>query len=190
MLCGKTLKVEHVISPVTPTFIIIWTNGLRDDVCTWRHALSHRSVMVKWRESAGKMFQVEETFQFMESKGEDAKELLDEKWLREFEFWCEIPVHCGRGSFRGRAMWRGNMWELLKPIWPRGRRRCYKETRVTCFQSMMGQICTAALPITLFVEKLSKQNRALRASFLTLEPRKSSLNFSAIHLQLTVKKHL
>lgn len=123
---------------------------------------------------------------FMESKGEDAKELLDEKWLCEFEFWCEIPVHCGRGSFRGRAMWRGNMWELLKPIWPRGRRRCYKETRVTCFQSMMEQICTAALPITLFVEKLSKQNRALRASFLTLEPRKSSLNFSAIHLQLTV----
>lgn len=56
--------------------------------------------MVKLRESAGKMFQVE----FMESKGKDAKELVDEKWLCEFEIWCKIPVHCGRGSFRGRAM--------------------------------------------------------------------------------------
>ena len=103
-LCAKALKMEHVMSTITRVVNLIRAKGLNHrqfKSFPEEIGLEYRDVPyhteVRWL-SRGKVlnrcFELrEEICQFMESKGKDATELRDKKFLCELVFLCDILSH-------------------------------------------------------------------------------------------------
>ena len=106
-LCGKALKIEHVMSTIARVVNLIRAKGfnyrqfksfLEEIGSEYRDVPYHTEV--RWL-SRGKVLNrcfrcfklCEKICQFMESKGKDATELRDERFLCELVFLCDILSH-------------------------------------------------------------------------------------------------
>lgn len=103
-LCGKALKMEHVMTTVTQVVNFIRAKGLNHrqfksflDECGSEYTDVPYHTEVRWL-SRGKVlnrfFELrEEICQFLESKGKDTAELREKKFLCELAFLCDISSH-------------------------------------------------------------------------------------------------
>ena len=106
-LCGKALKMEHAMSTITRVVNLVRAKGLNHrqfKSFLEEIGLEYRDVPyhteVRWL-GRGKVLNrcfrcfelCEEICQFMESKGKDAVELRDKKFLCELVFLCDIQSH-------------------------------------------------------------------------------------------------
>ncbi|XP_023808973.1 general transcription factor II-I repeat domain-containing protein 2B-like [Oryzias latipes] len=103
-LCGKALKMDHIMNTVTQIVNFIEAKGLNHrqfksflgELGADHSDMPHHTE-VRWL-SRGKVakrcFELrEEICLFMESKGKDTTELRDEKFQCEFAFLCDIMNH-------------------------------------------------------------------------------------------------
>ncbi|KAK0133129.1 General transcription factor II-I repeat domain-containing protein 2 [Merluccius polli] len=85
-LCGKALKMEHVMTTVTRVVKFIRAKGL-----------NHRQFKSLLEECGSEYADVphhtEEICQFLESKGKDTAELREQTFLCELAFMCDITSH-------------------------------------------------------------------------------------------------
>uniref|UniRef100_A0A3P8RHG8 Uncharacterized protein n=1 Tax=Astatotilapia calliptera TaxID=8154 RepID=A0A3P8RHG8_ASTCA len=169
-LCGKALKMEHVMTAVTRVVNFIRAKGLNHrqfksflEECGSEDVPYHTEV--RWL-SRGKVlnrcFELrEEIFQFLESKGQDTAELREQEFLCELAFMCDITSHLialnlqlqGRGriitdmytavrAFKTKlCLWQNQMLQGNLGHFP-------------CCQTMNMQISTAVFPCAQFAEKL------------------------------------
>ncbi|XP_059832923.1 general transcription factor II-I repeat domain-containing protein 2-like [Hypanus sabinus] len=103
-LCGKALKMEHIMSTITRAVNFIRAKGLNhrefksflEELGSEYNDLPYHTE-VRWlsqRKELKRCFELrEEICQFMESKGKDTTGLRDKKLLCEMAFLCDITSH-------------------------------------------------------------------------------------------------
>ncbi|KAL0163337.1 hypothetical protein M9458_042733, partial [Cirrhinus mrigala] len=192
-LCGKALKMEHVMSTVTQT-----VNFIR------ARALNHRQFQsfleeiqselgdvpyhteVRWlsREKVlNRFFELrEEICQFMESKGKDSTVIRDEKWLHELAFLCDITKHLTALNLQlqGRNRVITDMYDAVKAFQAKLRlweiqmqqgNLCH----FPCCQTITSQASNAAFPNAHFADKLSTLRAEFTRRFADFEAQKFNL---------------
>lgn len=177
-LCGKVLKMEHLMSTATVNFIRAeglnhrqFQSFLREIDSEFADIPYHTEV--RWL-SPGKILNRvfvlhEEICQFMDSKGKDPTVLRDEKWKCELVFLADTTAHLNTLNLQlqGRDCMITDMYDAVKAfqvkllLWKTQMRQC-NLPHFSCCQVMVNQVGATMFPITNFADKLS----ALRTEFL------------------------
>ena len=207
-LCGKALKMEHVVTTITRVVNFIRAKGLNHrqfksllEECGSEHADVPYHTEVRWL-SRGKVlnrcFELhEEICQFLENKGKDTTELRDQQFLCELTFLCDITSHLDalNRQLQGRERIITDMYAAVRAFKTNcacGRIRCCKET--WAISPAAKQLQRRSLPPCSHVHSLLKSSAhcapSLPVDLPTLMSRNVGLNCSAIHLQLTWKTSL
>lgn len=103
-LCGKVLKMDHVMSTVTQAVNFITANGLNHcqfqsfmrEIDSEFGDLPYHTEMrwLSWGKVLNGVFELgEEICQFLDCKGKDSTLLRDEKWKCELAFLADITSH-------------------------------------------------------------------------------------------------
>ncbi|XP_069764237.1 general transcription factor II-I repeat domain-containing protein 2A-like [Narcine bancroftii] len=178
-LCGKALKMEHIMNTVTRVVNFIRAKGLNHrQFKSFLEELGSEygdvpyHTEVRWL-CRGKVlkrcFELrEEIYLFMESKGKDTTELRDKKFQCELAFLCDIVSHLDALNLQlqGRGPVITDMYSAVRAF---RTKLCLWETQMLqgnmahslCCQMMKEQISPAVLPSAEFAEKLN----VLRAEF-------------------------
>ena len=178
-LCGKALKMEHVVTTITRVVNFIRAKGLNHrrfksllEECGSEHADVPYHTEVRWL-SRGKVlnrcFELhEEIFQFLENKGKDTAELREQQFLCELTFLCDITSHLDalNRQLQGRERIITDMYAAVRAF---KTKLCLWENQMLqgnlghfpCCQTITTQISTAVFPCAQFAQKLG----ALRAEF-------------------------
>ena len=132
----------------------------------------------------------------MESKGKDATELQDKKFLCKLAFLCDILSYLDvlNLQLQGQDRVITDMWAAVRAF---KTKLCLWETQMLqenmghfqCCQNIKEQISTIVFPSAQFAKKLSALSASLPADLPTLNPRNVGLNCSVICLQLTWRAH-
>ncbi|XP_027132797.1 general transcription factor II-I repeat domain-containing protein 2-like [Larimichthys crocea] len=171
-LCGKALKMDHIMSTVTQVVNFIKAKGLNHrqfksflEELGADHSDMPYHTEVRWL-SRGKVakrfFELrEEICLFMESKGKDTTELRDEKFQCELAFLCDIMNHLDALNLQlqGRAHVITDMYYAVRAF--RTKLRLWESqmqqgnlAHFLCCQVMKEQTATAVMPFAQFAEKL------------------------------------
>ncbi|XP_072239317.1 general transcription factor II-I repeat domain-containing protein 2-like [Leuresthes tenuis] len=191
-LCGKVLKMDHVMSTVTQTVNFIRAKGLnhrqfrsfmREIDSEFADIPYHTEV--RWL-SRGKVlnrvFELSnEICQFMDSKGKDSTVLRDEKWKCELAFLADITAHLNALNLQlqGRDRMITNMYDAVKAfqvkllLWETQMQKC-NLPHFPCCQVMLNQISTNVFPKTDFADKLSTLRAEFARRFSDFEAQKKS----------------
>ncbi|KAL6480985.1 hypothetical protein MHYP_G00090650 [Metynnis hypsauchen] len=178
-LCGKALKMDHVMTTVTKVVNFIRAKGLNHrqfqsflKECGSEYADVPYHTEVRWL-SRGKVlsscFELGmELCQFLESKGKDTAALRDQKFLCELAFLCDISSHLDALNLQlqGRGCIITDMYAAVRAF---KTKLCLWENQMLqgnlghfpCCQTIKTQISTAVFPCAQFAQKLS----ALGAEF-------------------------
>uniref|UniRef100_A0A8K9WVF7 SPIN-DOC-like zinc-finger domain-containing protein n=1 Tax=Oncorhynchus mykiss TaxID=8022 RepID=A0A8K9WVF7_ONCMY len=139
-LCGKALKMEHVMSIITRTVNFIRAKGLNHrqfkafltELETEHGDLPYHTE-VRWL-SQGKVLQRcfelrEEICLFLDSKGKDTTQLRDEMFLCEMAFLCDITSHLNAINLQlqGRDRVISDMYSTVKAF----------KTKLTLWETQM-----------------------------------------------------
>ncbi|XP_076135597.1 general transcription factor II-I repeat domain-containing protein 2, partial [Alosa pseudoharengus] len=172
-LCGKALKIEHVLSILTRAVNFIRAKGLNhrqfkallDELDTEHGDLPYHT-NVRWL-SQGKVLQRcfelhEEICLFMESKGKDTTKLRDETFVCEMEFLCDITSHLNvlNLQLQGWGHVISDMYSTVKAfktklsLWEMQMRKENLSHFPSC-QTMKEKLSTAVFPSAQFADKLN-----------------------------------
>ncbi|CAI5691491.1 unnamed protein product [Oreochromis niloticus] len=171
-LCGKALRMEHVMTAVTRVVNFIRAKGLNHrqfksflEECGSEYGDVPYHTEVRWL-SRGKVlnrcFELrEEIFQFLESKGQDTAELREQEFLCELAFMCDITSHLDALNLQlqGRGRIITDMYAAVRAF---KTKLCLWQNQMLqgnlghfpCCQAMNMQISTAVFPCAQFAEKL------------------------------------
>ncbi|KAM4566993.1 general transcription factor II-I repeat domain-containing protein 2-like [Odontesthes bonariensis] len=191
-LCGKALKMEHVMSTIKRAVNIIRAKGLNHrqfkaflgEFDTEYGDLPYHTE-VRWL-SQGKVLQRcfelrEEICMFMESKGKDTTELRDETFLCEMAFLCDITSHLNvvNLQLQGRGRVISDMYTTVKAfktklsLWETQMRKENLSHFSSC-QTMKEKLSTAVFPSAQFADKLNTLAADFQRRFADFEAQKSS----------------
>ena len=189
-LCGKALKMEHVMSTISRAVNFIRGRGLNHhqfkaflgELDTEYGDLPYHTE-VRWL-SQGKVMQRcfelrEETCLFMESKGKDTTELRDETFLCEMAFLCDIMSHLNvmNLQLQGRGRVISDMHSTLQAfktklsLWEMQMRKENLSHFPSC-QTMKERLSTAVFPTAQFADKLNILAADFRRRFADFEAQK------------------
>lgn len=189
-LCGKSMRMEHVLSTVTSVVNLIRAKGLNhrqfksflDEIGSEYTDVPYHTD-VRWL-SRGKVLNRflelhEEICQFLESKGKDTTGLRDKKFLCELAFLCDILKHLDALNLQlqGRGHVITDMYAAVKAF--RTKLRLW-ETQLLgrnmghfpCCQAIQHQISPATVPTAQFAEKLSLLSAEFTRRFADFEAQK------------------
>ncbi|XP_076827101.1 general transcription factor II-I repeat domain-containing protein 2 [Brachyhypopomus gauderio] len=190
-LCGKALKMEHVMSTITRAVNTIRAKGLNHrqfkaflgELDTEYGDLPYHTE-VRWL-SQGKVLQRcfelrEEICLFMESKGKDTTELRDETFLCEMAFLCDITSHLNvmNLQLQGRGCVISDMYSTVKAfktklsLWETQMQKDNLSHFSSC-QTMKEKLSTAVFPSARFADKLNILAADFRRRFADFEAQKS-----------------
>ncbi|KAJ8375466.1 hypothetical protein SKAU_G00060460 [Synaphobranchus kaupii] len=190
-LCGKALKMEHVMSTITRAVNFIRPKGLNHrqfkallgELDTEYGDLPYHTE-VRWL-SQGKVlkrcFELrEEICLFMESKGKDTTELRDETFLCEMAFLCDITSHLNvmNLQLQGRGRVVSDMYSTVRAfktklsLWETKMRKENLSHFPSC-QTMKEKLSTAVFPSAQFADKLNILAADFRRRFADFEAQKS-----------------
>uniref|UniRef100_A0A3P9DNK1 SPIN-DOC-like zinc-finger domain-containing protein n=1 Tax=Maylandia zebra TaxID=106582 RepID=A0A3P9DNK1_9CICH len=187
-LCGKALKMEHVMTAVTRVINFIRAKGLNHrqfksflEECGSEDVPYHTEV--RWL-SRGKVlnrcFELrEEIFQFLESKGQDTAELREQEFLCELAFMCDITSHLDALNLQlqGRGRIITDMYAAVRAF---KTKLCLWQNQMLqgnlghfpCCQTMNMQISTAVFPCVQFAEKLCVLSTVFTRRFADFDAQK------------------
>uniref|UniRef100_A0A3P9L2A9 Uncharacterized protein n=1 Tax=Oryzias latipes TaxID=8090 RepID=A0A3P9L2A9_ORYLA len=189
-LCGKALKMEHVMSTITRAVNFIRARGLNHrqfkaflgELDTEYSDLPYHTE-VRWL-SQGKVLQRcfelhEEIRLFMESKGKDTTELRDELFLCEMAFLCDITSHLNvmNLQLQGRGRVISDMYSTVQAfktklsLWETQMRKENLSHFPSC-QTMKEKLSTAVFPTAQFADKLNILAADFRRRFADFEAQK------------------
>lgn len=189
-LCGKALKMEHVMSTITRAVNFIRARGLNHrqfkaflgELDTEYGDLPYHTE-VRWL-SQGKVLQRcfelrEEICLFMESKGKDTTELRDETFLCEMAFLCDITSHLNvmNLQLQGRGRVITDMYSTVQAfktklsLWETQMRKENLSHFPSC-QTMKERLSTAVFPSAQFADKLNILAADFRRRFADFEAQK------------------
>lgn len=186
-LCGKALKMEHVMSTITRAVNFIRAKGLNHrqfkaflgELDTEYGDLPYHTE-VRWL-SRGKVLQRcfelrEEICLFMESKGKDTTELRDETFLCEMAFLCDIASHLNvmNLQLQGRGRVISDMYSTVKAF--KTKLSLMQKENLSHFsscQTMKEKLSTAVFPCAQFANKLNILAADFRRRFADFDAQKS-----------------
>uniref|UniRef100_A0A8K9XV45 SPIN-DOC-like zinc-finger domain-containing protein n=1 Tax=Oncorhynchus mykiss TaxID=8022 RepID=A0A8K9XV45_ONCMY len=192
-LCGKALKMEHVMSIITRTVNFIRAKGLNHrqfkafltELETEHGDLPYHTE-VRWL-SQGKVLQRcfelrEEICLFLDSKGKDTTQLRDEMFLCEMAFLCDITSHLNAINLQlqGRDRVISDMYSTVKAfktkltLWETQMRKENLSHFPSC-QTMKEKLSTSAFPSTQLADKIGMLAADFRRRFADFEAQKSRL---------------
>nr|XP_061800942.1 general transcription factor II-I repeat domain-containing protein 2-like [Nerophis lumbriciformis] len=190
-LCGKALKMEHVMSTITRAVNIIRAKGLNhrqfkaflSELETEHGDLPYHNE-VRWL-SQGKVLQRcfelrEEICLFLDSKGKDTTQLRDETFLCEMAFLCDITTHLNAMNLQlqGRGRVISDMYSTVKAfktkltLWEAQMRK-KNLSHFPCCQTMKEKLTTSVFPCAQFADKISVLAADFRRRFADFEAQKS-----------------
>uniref|UniRef100_A0A3B3IFR8 Uncharacterized protein n=1 Tax=Oryzias latipes TaxID=8090 RepID=A0A3B3IFR8_ORYLA len=197
-LCGKALKMEHVMSTITRAVNLIRARGLNHrqfkaflgELDTEYGELPYHTE-VRWL-SQGKVLQRcfelrEGICLFIVNKGKDTTELRDETFLCEMAFLCDITSHLNvmNLQLQGRGRVISDMYSTVQvfktklSLWETHMRKENLSHFPSC-QTMKEKLSTAVFPTAQFADKLN----ILAADFrLDVESAPPNLQMELIKLQ-------
>ncbi|KAM3850917.1 general transcription factor II-I repeat domain-containing protein 2A-like [Vipera latastei] len=191
-LCGKALKMDHVMHTVTKTVNFIRAKGLNhrqfktflEEINSELGDLPYHTE-VRWL-SRGKVlnrfFELRmEICQFIESKGKDCTELKDEKWLCELAFLCDITNYLSALNLQlqGRDRVITDMYDAVKAfqvklrLWETHMQQGNLSHFPSC-QTIKNQVSTTAFSNAEFANKLSTLQMEFTRRFADFEKQKFS----------------
>ncbi|XP_039206569.1 general transcription factor II-I repeat domain-containing protein 2A-like [Crotalus tigris] len=186
-LCGKALKMEHVMHTVTQTVNFIRARGLNhhqfksflEDINSELGDLPYHTE-VRWL-SRGKVlnrfFELHvEICQFIETKGKDSTALRDEKWLCELAFLCDITNYlCALNlQLQGRDRVITDMYDAVKAfqvklhLWETQMQQGNLSHFPSC-QTIKNQVSTTVFSSAQFAGKLSTLQMEFTRRFVDFE---------------------
>ncbi|KAM3870127.1 general transcription factor II-I repeat domain-containing protein 2-like [Diretmus argenteus] len=188
-LCGKALKMEHVMTTVTQVVNFIRAKGLNHrqfksflDECGSEYTDVPYHTEVRWL-SRGKVlkrfFELrEEICQFLQSKGKDTAELREKTFLCELAFLCDISSHIDALNLQlqGRGRIITDMYAAVRAfktklcLWENQMRQGHLG-HFPCCQNIETQISTAVC--AQFAEKLSVLGAEFSRRFADFDVQKS-----------------
>ncbi|XP_055726157.1 general transcription factor II-I repeat domain-containing protein 2-like [Salvelinus fontinalis] len=192
-LCGKALKMEHVMSIITRTVNFIRAKGLNHrqfkafltELETEHGDLPYHTE-VRWL-SQGKVLQRcfelrEEICLFLDSKGKDTTQLRDEMFLCEMAFLCDITSHLNAMNLQlqGRDHVISDMYSTVKAfktkltLWETQMRKENLSHFPSC-QTMKEKLSTSAFPSAQLADKIGMLAADFRRRFADFEAQKSRL---------------
>uniref|UniRef100_A0AAR2IK74 SPIN-DOC-like zinc-finger domain-containing protein n=1 Tax=Pygocentrus nattereri TaxID=42514 RepID=A0AAR2IK74_PYGNA len=178
-LCGKALKMDHVMSAVTQTVNFMRSKGLNHLQCQsfvreidseFANIPYHTEVhWLSWGKVLNRVFELSnEICQFMDSKGTDATILRDEKWKCELAFLADITAHLNALNLQLQGCDRmiTDMYDAVKVfqvkllLWEKQMHQS-NLPHFPCCQVMLNQVGPTLFRNTHFADKLS----AVRTEF-------------------------
>ena len=189
-LCGKALKMDHVMSIITRAVNFIRAKGLNHrqfkaflgELDTEYGDLPYHTE-VRWL-SRGKVLQRcfelhEEICLFMESKGKDTTELRDKTFLCEMAFLCDISSHLNKMNLelQGRGRVISDMYSTVKAfktkltLWEAQMRR-ENLIHFSCCQTVKERLSGTVFPSAQFADKLAILAADFRRRFADFEAQK------------------
>ncbi|XP_053541156.1 general transcription factor II-I repeat domain-containing protein 2B-like [Ictalurus punctatus] len=208
-LCGKVLKMEHVMSTVTQTVNFIRAKGLnpRQFQSFMREIDSKFGDLpyhteVRWL-SRGKVLKSvfelgEEICQFLDSKGKDSTLLRDEKWKCELAFLADITSYLSvlNLQLQGWDRMITDMYDAVKAfqvklrLWETQMHQCNLSHFPFC-QVMLNQVSATVFPNAHFADKLSALRTEFARRFGAFEAQKHNFELLLLlQLPSTWKRHL
>ena len=190
-LCGKALKMEHVMSTITRAVNFIRAKGLNHrqfkaflGELDMEYGDLPYHTEVRWL-SQGKVLLrgfelLEEICLFMESKGKDTTELRDETFLCEMAFLCNITNHLNvmNLQLQGRGCVIFDMHSTVKAfktklsLWETQMRKENLSHFPSC-QTLKEKLSTAVFPSAQFADKLNILAADFQRRFADFEGQKS-----------------
>ena len=188
-LCGKALKMEHVMSIITRAVNFIRARGLNHRQSFLAELNSDYGDLpyhteVRWL-SQGKVLERffelrEEICEFMESKGKDTSELRNKTFLCDVAFLCDTPSHLNALNLQlqGRGRIITDMYATERAF---KTKLCLWETQILqenlshfphC-QTMKEKVAAAVFPTRQFTEKLGILGADFIRRFADFEAQKS-----------------
>jgi len=170
-LCGKALKMDHVMGIITRAVNFIRAKGLNH--CQFKAFLGELDTEysdlpyhtdVRWlsqRKVLQRCFELREEIRlFMESKGKDITELQDEPFLCEMAFLCDITSHLNviNLQLQGRGGVISDMYSTVKAfrnkssLWETQMRK-ENLTHFPSCQTMKDKLSTAVFPSAQLADK-------------------------------------
>ncbi|KAL4009366.1 hypothetical protein ACER0C_003218 [Sarotherodon galilaeus] len=196
-LCGKALKMEHVMTIITRAVNFIRAKGLNHrqfkaflgELDTEYGDLPYHTD-VRWL-SQGKVLQRcfelrEEICLFMESKGKDTTELRDETFMCEMAFLCDITSHLNvmNLQLQGRGRVISDMYSTVKAfktklsLWETQMQKENLSHFPSC-QTMKEKLSTGVFPSARFADKLNILAAKFRCRFADFEAQKNRFELLA-----------
>ena len=190
-LCGKALKMEHVMSTITRAVNFIRAKGLNhrqfkaflSELETEHGDLLYHTE-VRWL-SQGKVLQRcfelhEKICLFLDSKGKDTTQLRDETFLCEMAFLCDITTHLNAMNLQlqGRGRVISDMYSTVKAfktkltLWEAQMRKD-NLSHFPCCQTMKEKLSASVFPCAQFADKISVLAADFRRRFADFEAQKS-----------------
>ncbi|XP_058022331.1 general transcription factor II-I repeat domain-containing protein 2-like [Ahaetulla prasina] len=205
-LCGKALKMGHIISTVTQTINFIRANGLHHGQFKSFFEEIHSELgdlpcqaEVQWL-SQGKallrFFELRmEICQFVESKGKDSTVLRDEKWLCELAFLCDVTTHLAalKLQLQGRDLVIPDMYNAVKGfqvklrLWETQMQQGNLSHFPSC-QTIISQVSTVVFSHAQFADKLSTLRVEFTRRFAELEAQTFSFGLLSNPFSVDVKE--
>ncbi|XP_063322782.1 general transcription factor II-I repeat domain-containing protein 2-like [Pelmatolapia mariae] len=192
-LCGKALKMEHVMTIITRAVNFIRAKGLNHR--QFKAFLEEYGDLpyhtnVQWL-SQGKVLQRcfelrEEICLFMESKENDTTELRDETFMCEMAFLCDITSHLNVMilQLQGRGRVISDLYSTVKAfktklsLWQTQMQKENLSHFPSC-QTMKEKLSTALFPSAQFADKLNILAAEFRRRFADFEAQKNRFELLA-----------
>ncbi|XP_032065870.1 general transcription factor II-I repeat domain-containing protein 2-like [Thamnophis elegans] len=205
-LCGKALKMEHVMNTVTQIVNFIRARGLNH--CRFKPFLEEiyselgdlpYHAEVRWlchEKVLSRFFELrEEICQFMENKGKDSSVLQDEEWLCELAFLCDITKHLtvlnlqlqGRHHVITDMYDAVNAFQVKLQLWDIQMQQG-NLSHFPCCQTIINQVSTAVFSHAYFGDKLNTLHMEFTRRFVKFEGQKSHFELLSNPFAVDVEK--
>ncbi|XP_070595014.1 general transcription factor II-I repeat domain-containing protein 2-like [Erythrolamprus reginae] len=192
-LCGKALKMEHVMNTVTQIVNFIRAKGLNhcqfkfflDEIYSELGDLPYRAEMrwISHEKVLSRFFELREDIcQFMENKGKDSTVLQDEEWLCELAFLCDVTKHLTALNLQLQRRHQVitdmydavNAFQIKLHLWGIQMQRG-NLSHFPCCQTIISQVSNAVFSHAYFGDKLNTLHMEFTRRFVKFEGQK--LNF-------------